>query len=64
MARILCPSNLFAPFLMYRSEVSKKVSVPSCAKCADMENKKKCSHSKRYKFLHHGRKNVIVSLLQ
>ena len=47
MARVLCPKLLFAPFLMYRSSKTKKVSIPICAKCADMENEKNCTHSIR-----------------
>lgn len=47
MARVLCPRDLSVPFLMYRSGITGKMSIPVCSKCADTENIELCQHSVR-----------------
>ena len=43
--RVLPPQDLNFPILPYRSDISKKVSLPLCKICADQQCVQKCRHS-------------------
>ena len=47
LARVLCPADLFYPFLMLRNQNSGKVSLPVCRVCFELEESAKCTHSIR-----------------
>ena len=45
--RILPPSDLHLPLLLYKSKKSNKLTFPNCVKCADLLQTMLCNHSEK-----------------